>query len=80
MPAHTLALQYGDHRLVNVAMLGGLLALCQVVSLETVEEALRRQLPERHRHLLEGNVHALYAGAQWAMAQATGVPGRVQIQ
>ncbi len=74
MPAHTLALQYGDHRLVNVAMLGGLLALCQVVSLETVEEALRRQLPERHRHLLEGNVRALYAGAQWALAQEPAVP------
>lgn len=77
MPAYTLAMQFGDHRLVNVTMLGGLLALCSLVSLESLEQALRRQLPERHRHLLEANVQALQAGASWASAHAIRQPGRM---
>jgi 2-oxoglutarate ferredoxin oxidoreductase subunit gamma len=66
MPAHTLAMQYGDMRFVNVAMLGALLQISQLLSLGTVEEALRANLPVRHHHLLAGNIGALYSGATWA--------------
>ncbi len=65
IPAHTLATQYGDSRLVNVAMLGALLQLCDVLTLPAVEGALRSHLPQRHQHLLEANISALYAGAAW---------------
>ena len=68
LPAHTLAQQHGDVRLVNVAMLGALLQWEPVLSLEAVEAALRSQLPARHRDLLEANVSALYAGAAWVAA------------
>lgn len=63
IPAHTLAQQYGDVRLVNVTMLGALLHLLPILRLEAVEAALRTQLPERHRRLLDANIRALYAGA-----------------
>jgi 2-oxoglutarate ferredoxin oxidoreductase subunit gamma len=66
VPAHTLAIQLGDPRLVNVTMLGALLQVCDVLRLADVEDALRRQLPLRHRHLLPANISALHAGAEWA--------------
>lgn len=74
LPAHTLALQYGDRRLVNVVLLGAMLHLHPVLHLEAVAAALARQLPERHRHLLDANIRALHAGAEWAgaVAQPTG--------
>jgi 2-oxoglutarate ferredoxin oxidoreductase subunit gamma len=73
IPAHTLAMNYGDARLVNVTMLGALLSVCDVLSIEAVEEALRRQLPERHRHLLSANLHALHAGVEWVQERAGAV-------
>jgi len=66
MPAHMLAERFGDQRLVNVAMLGGLIVFCHLLWPETIESALRANLPERHQHLLEANIAALYAGAAWA--------------
>jgi 2-oxoglutarate ferredoxin oxidoreductase subunit gamma len=66
VPAHTIATQLSDARLVNVTMLGALLQVCTVLSLAAVEDALRRQLPVRHRHLLPANISALHAGAEWA--------------
>lgn len=63
LAAHTLAQQYGDVRLVNVTMLGALLHVLPILQLEEVAVALRKQLPQRHSHLLEGNIRALYAGA-----------------
>ena len=68
LPGHTLALQYGDRRLVNVLLLGAMLHLHPVLHLEAVEAALRNQLPARHRDLLEANLRALYGGAAWAAA------------
>lgn len=66
VPAHAIAIQLGDSRLVNVTMLGSLLRVCNVLTLEAVEETLRKQLPPRHRHLLPANISALHAGAEWA--------------
>ena len=65
MPAHTIALHCGEQRLVNVAMLGGLMALCGMLPLFTIEQTLRIQLPARHQHLLDANIAALYEGATW---------------
>jgi 2-oxoglutarate ferredoxin oxidoreductase subunit gamma len=73
IPAHTLAMHYGDARLVNVTMLGALLSVCDVLSIAAVEEALRRQLPERHRHLLGANLNALHAGVEWVQERAGAV-------
>jgi 2-oxoglutarate ferredoxin oxidoreductase subunit gamma len=66
IPAHSIAIQLGDTRLVNVTMLGALIQVCGVLRIPDVEEALRRQLPVRHRHLLPANISALHTGAEWA--------------
>lgn len=66
MPGHTIALQHGDGRLVNVAMLGALLVFTSLLPLAAVEAALRAHLPQRHQHLLDANLRALQAGAAWA--------------
>jgi 2-oxoglutarate ferredoxin oxidoreductase subunit gamma len=66
VPAHSIAIQLGDGRLVNVTMLGALLHVCRLLTLTDVEDALRKQLPVRHRHLLPANLSALHAGADWA--------------
>jgi 2-oxoglutarate ferredoxin oxidoreductase subunit gamma len=65
MPAHTIALHCGEQRLVNVAMLGGMMTLCGILPLYVIEQTLRARLPERHRHLLDANIAALYEGAAW---------------
>jgi 2-oxoglutarate ferredoxin oxidoreductase subunit gamma len=65
MPGHALATRIGDQRLANVAMLGGMVAFCALLPPEAIEAALRAKLPERHQHLLEANIAALYAGAAW---------------
>jgi 2-oxoglutarate ferredoxin oxidoreductase subunit gamma len=74
MPAHTVALEQGDVRLVNVAMLGALLELTGLLSLASVEAALAAHLPQRHQHLLAANRAALYAGSAWAVANRRPAP------
>ena len=66
VPAHDIALRCGSHQLVNIAMLGALLARCPLVELVAVEEALRAHLPDRHADLLRPNIVALHAGAAYA--------------
>jgi 2-oxoglutarate ferredoxin oxidoreductase subunit gamma len=72
IPAHALAAQIGDQRLVNIAMLGGMVAFCGLLPPEFIETALRAKLPERHQHLLEANVVALYAGTAWVAEITSG--------
>lgn len=72
MPAHDIAMRIGDQRLVNIAMLGALVACCALLPPESIEAALRSKVPERHQHLLEANVAALYAGTHWIAEIAVG--------
>lgn len=69
VPAHDIALRCGSHQLVNIAMLGALLALCPLVALAAVEESLRVHLPLRHADLLRPNILALHAGAAFVEAK-----------
>ncbi|MBO9394052.1 2-oxoacid:acceptor oxidoreductase family protein [Caldilinea sp.] len=69
IPAHDIALRCGSQQLVNITMLGALLALCPLVELTAVEQALRTHLPERHADLLRPNILALYAGAAYIREQ-----------
>ena len=77
MPAHSIAVQHGEGRLVNVTMVGALLALTQLLSLDAVEAALRAHLPQRHQNLLEANICALRAGAAWAAEQPEAASARI---
>lgn len=62
LPATEIAVRHGDVRLVNVTMLGALLAEIGQLPLLAVEKALAAHLPERYEHLLQANIAALYAG------------------
>jgi len=64
--ANELAEELGNRRLVNVVMLGALLARLPVLPLEALEDALRNHLPERHKKLLPMNLEALHKGAAFA--------------
>ena len=46
----------------NMIVLGGLLKLCPVVSIDSVIKALKKTLPERHHHLIPMNEEAIRIG------------------
>ena len=48
----------------NMFVLGGLLQLHPIVSLESVMKALKKTLPERHHHLLPMNEEAIRKGME----------------
>jgi 2-oxoglutarate ferredoxin oxidoreductase subunit gamma len=59
-----LALRCGDARLLNMVMLGALLAKTPILPLSAVDQALVDHLPERHSALLEADRKALSEGAR----------------
>ncbi len=63
VPANEIAESLGDKRLINVVMVGALLAAIPVLPIEAIEKALQDHLPERHQKLLPLNFQALRAGA-----------------
>ena len=69
--ANDLAEQLGDRRLVNMVLLGGLLANLPVLSLEQVEATIRAHTPERHQKLVPFNIQALRQGAKFLAAEGT---------
>ena len=72
LPANEIAEGLGDRRLMNMVLLGALLACLPLLPLGAVEQALERHLPSRHRDLLEKNGQALRAGAQRALERPPG--------
>jgi len=69
IPANELAEELGNRRLINVIMLGALLARLPVLPLKALEDALRNHLPERHKKLLPVNLEALHKGAAFARGE-----------
>lgn len=51
-------------RVFNMVVLGALLKVCPVVSLEGLEKALLKTLPERHHHLIPINMEAVRLGME----------------
>jgi 2-oxoglutarate ferredoxin oxidoreductase subunit gamma len=74
LPANEIAEEIGNKRLINVVMLGALLAKLPVLPFEAIAAALESHLPERHKKLLPMNLEALRRGA----AYARGVVKQVQ--
>lgn len=56
----------GDARVANNVILGALLELTGVVSINAVEESLKKVLPKRHHNMIPVNVKALERGAELA--------------
>ena len=48
----------------NMIVLGGLLKLRPVVTIESVMKGLKKSLPERHHHLLPMNEQAIMKGME----------------
>lgn len=69
IPGNEIAEELGDRRMMNMVLLGGLLANLPVLTLSSLEQALRGHLPARHQRLLPLNVQAMQRGAQYLAAQ-----------
>lgn len=70
IPANEIAEELGNKKLINMVMLGALLAKAPMLTLEQVEYALQKHLPERHKKLLAVNREALQRGAACAAGQS----------
>lgn len=66
IPAQQEAVKLGKKQIANMVMLGAFLQRCPIVKPESVLEALKGVLPERHHHLLPVNKLALLAGIEFA--------------
>ncbi len=66
IPANEIAEELGDRRMANMVMLGALLARLPVLSLESVEAAIRAHMPERRKGLIPANIEAIRRGAAYA--------------
>jgi len=66
VPASDEAAALGNPKLLNVVMMGALIACTEVVTLDALEGALASHLPERHRQLLDLNKTALRRGIELA--------------
>lgn len=69
LPASDVAVEIGDAKMMNVILLGALIACTHVVSMDAVDRALDLHLPERRRNLLGLNKAALRRGAELALRQ-----------
>ncbi len=69
IPGNELAEEIGDRRLLNMVMVGALLAQFDLLTLKDVEKALEAHLPARHQRLLPNNFRALERGYQLAREQ-----------
>jgi 2-oxoglutarate ferredoxin oxidoreductase subunit gamma len=65
VPANEIAEKIGDKRMVNMVVLGALIANLPVVPSSALEKVLREHLPQRHKHLLPANLLALKEGAAY---------------
>jgi 2-oxoglutarate ferredoxin oxidoreductase subunit gamma len=66
LPANEIAESIGEKRLTNMVMVGALLGILPVLSLESLQKALQEHLPSRHQRLLPLNYQALQAGLKYA--------------
>ncbi len=64
IPALAEAQKMKNPRIMNMIMLGAYLHLKQVVSLESILEALKKVLPDKYHHLLPLNEEALMKGEE----------------
>ncbi|GBU08064.1 2-oxoglutarate ferredoxin oxidoreductase subunit gamma [Bacteroidales bacterium] len=62
--AMNVAVADGNEKAFNMIVLGGMLKICPMVSLESVMLGLKKSLPERHHKLLPMNEKAIMKGMQ----------------
>ena len=67
IPANKLAEEIGMSRLGNMIMVGAMLAMNPIFTLEAVKTGLGEHIPERHKKTLPMNYEAMDRGYQYAM-------------
>ncbi len=63
IPANKIAVDCGDARMANMAMLGAVVARKKIVSLPSVIDAMKKSFPPKIAHLIDKNIRALEQGA-----------------
>jgi 2-oxoglutarate ferredoxin oxidoreductase subunit gamma len=66
IPANKLAEEIGMSRLANMIMVGAMIALKPILSLDAVKKALEDHIPERHQKTLPMNFIAMDQGFEFA--------------
>ena len=66
IPANELAEEIGLSRLANMIMVGAMVALKPILSLDAVKKALEEHIPERHQKTLPMNYQAMDMGFEFA--------------
>ena len=66
IPANNIAEELGMARLVNMIMMGAMLAMKPILPLDAVKEALEEHIPERHKKTLPINYEAMDRGFEFA--------------
>jgi 2-oxoglutarate ferredoxin oxidoreductase subunit gamma len=69
VPMNQIALDLGDVRMVNMVACGAYVAMTGALARESLEEALKKVLPERNHRLIPANIKAIEAGALMALKQ-----------
>lgn len=68
IPANEIATEVGNVKLANMVMLGALLALNPMVTLESIKQALDIIIPERNKRFIPANLQALDRGYAFVSA------------
>ncbi len=68
IPMNRIAMELGDARMVNMVAAGAYAARSGSVSLESLQAALKKVLPERNHRFIPVNVQAMMAGAEKALS------------
>ena len=66
IPANDIAEKIGMTRLVNMIMIGAMVALKPILPLDAVKKALEEHIPERHKKTLPMNFSAMDEGYKFA--------------
>ena len=75
VPAVQEALRLGKRQVANMVMLGAFLTRSPIVGFDSVLQALKKTLPERHHHLMPLNEQALEVGRRFAQSPRERVSG-----
>jgi 2-oxoglutarate ferredoxin oxidoreductase subunit gamma len=62
LPANAIAEEWGTVKMLNMVVVGALLAARPILPLETVEKALISHLPESKQHLIDANLQVIRHG------------------
>jgi len=67
VPMNQIALELGDMRMLNMVACGAYAAKTGALSLQSLEQALKKALPERNHRLIPTNIKAINAGVSAAL-------------